>query len=279
MSYPRNGTRVTILAMSYPRNGTRVTILAMSYPRNGTRVTIPAMAYLRNGTRVTIPAMFHLSARHSSDDPRDVPSLRTALECRLRRGPISPHGTRVPFAERSHLPARHSGAVFEMSHRSARHSSAVAGDAISSSTAPGRGSRDTASPRSCRETSRADPAWCHQRPHGVERRSRAHAPDGGVTAALRPIPGWRGVQVKARGHGASWAGGCARTEPRWTPGRVLRELVTSEPAARRPCAASARGCVGPASPTGNQARRLEARDGRSVSASRGSSARQPRSAT
>jgi hypothetical protein len=63
----------------------------------------------------------------------------------------------------------------------------------------------------------------------VQRLRRAHAPDGGVTAALRPIRGCHGRQVKARGHGAAGSGGCARTEPRRTPGRAARELVASRP--------------------------------------------------
>jgi hypothetical protein len=71
---------------------------------------------------------------------------------------------------------------------------------------------------------------------------------GGVTTALRPIQGCHGIQVKARVQGDSRAGGCARTEPRWTPGHETHEQMTHGRAARCPCAASARGCVGPAPP-------------------------------
>jgi hypothetical protein len=33
------------------------------------------------------------------------------------------------------------------------------------------------------------------------------------------------IQVKARVHGASWSGGCARTEPRRTSGREASEQL------------------------------------------------------
>jgi hypothetical protein len=89
---------------------------------------------------------------------------------------------------------------------------------------------------------------------------------GGITAALRPIRGSHARLVKAWRHWAASTGGCARTEPRWTPGRVAHEQLfhgRDGPASLRgvrrrvrgpgfavwsPCAPSAGGCVGPASP-------------------------------
>ena len=71
-----------------------------------------------------------------------------------------------------------------------------------------------ATPGACR----CGPGWL-LRPRGLRRRAlhrgrrgggRAHAPESGVTAALRPIHWCRVIQVKARVHGAERAGGYAR---------------------------------------------------------------------
>jgi DNA-binding XRE family transcriptional regulator len=60
------------------------------------------------------------------------------------------------------------------------------------------------------------------------------------------------IQVKAWARTTPGAGGCQRgLEPRWTPGRAPHAQLLLRLAARRPCAASARGCVGPAPPSGH----------------------------
>jgi hypothetical protein len=75
---------------------------------------------------------------------------------------------------------------------------------------------------------------------------------GGVTAALRPMRGWRVVQVEASSARDVQCGRLREDRAAVDVGpRGARAVRLTAGMARRPCAASARGCVGPAQPAGN----------------------------